>query len=121
MKSGIVKFTIPFVFAMYPKLLLIDKAVIDSATGLFLGGYDGTVDIAWLAFLFARVALALYLVSSALSAYDKKALSVVEIFIRLAIAALILFKPMEVYGAAIVAAAVLIWFHSFQSKAFARV
>ena len=119
-KSGIVMFTIPFVFAIYPELLLIDKAVIDPATGLFLAGYDGTIDLAWLVFLFARVALALYLVSSALSAYDQKALSVVEIFIRLAIAVLILFKPMEIYGAAIVAGVALIWFHSFQSKSLVR-
>ena len=30
-KSGIVMFTIPFVFAIYPELLLIDKAIIDPA------------------------------------------------------------------------------------------
>jgi TRAP transporter 4TM/12TM fusion protein len=110
-KSGIVMFTLPFVFATYPELLLIDKAVIDPETGLFLAGYDGTTDWAWLSFLLARVALALYLVSSALSAYDHKALNPVEIFIRLAIAVLILFKPAEVYTPAIVAAVLLIGFH----------
>jgi len=76
----------------YPELLLIDKAVIDPATGLFLAGYDGTTHWGWLAFLFARLALALYLVSSALSAYDHKALNIAEIIIRLAVAVLILFR-----------------------------
>ncbi|HBD52256.1 MAG TPA: C4-dicarboxylate ABC transporter, partial [Alphaproteobacteria bacterium] len=38
-KSGIVMFTIPFIFAIYPELLLIKHAVIDPATGLFLPGY----------------------------------------------------------------------------------
>jgi len=116
-KSGIVMFTLPFVFAIYPELLIIDKAVIDPETGLFLAGYDGTVNISWLAFLFARLALALYLVSSALSAYDQKALNPVEIVIRLAIAVLILFKPIEIYGAGIVAGIVLIAFHNMRSKA----
>ena len=40
-KSGIVMFTIPFVFALYPELLLIDQAVIDPGTGAFFDGYDG--------------------------------------------------------------------------------
>ena len=58
-KSGIVMFTIPFVFALYPELLLINQAVIDPATGAFFDGYDGNVDVAWLGFLMARLALAL--------------------------------------------------------------
>ena len=95
-KSGIVMFTLPFVFAIYPELLIIDKAVIDPETGLFLAGYDGTIDVTWLIFLFARLALALYLVSSALSAYDQKALNSVEIIVRLGIAVLILFKAAEI-------------------------
>lgn len=115
-KSGIVMFTIPFVFAIYPELLLIDKAVIDPTNGQFLPGYDGTTDWGWLAFLVARLGLALFLVSSALSAYDRKALGVVEIAIRLGVAVLILAKPMEVYGPAIAAGIVVIAVHSFRNK-----
>ena len=42
-------FVIPFVFAFYPELLLIDDAVIDAAASAsgqitYLAGYDGTVD-----------------------------------------------------------------------------
>ena len=116
-KSGIVMFTLPFVFAVYPELLIIDKAVIDPETGLFLAGYDGNIDIGWLAFLFARLALALYLVSSALSAYDQKALNVVDIILRLVLAVLILFKPVEIYGPAILVGAALIGLHHLRSKA----
>ncbi|MDG1737301.1 MAG: TRAP transporter fused permease subunit [Paracoccaceae bacterium] len=115
-KSGIVMFTIPFVFATYPELLLIDKAVIDPTNGQFLPGYNGTPDWGWLAFLIARLGLALFLVSSALSAFDRKALGVVEIAIRLGVAVLILAKPMEVYGPAILAGIVVIAVHSFRSK-----
>jgi len=120
-KSGIVMFTIPFVFAIYPELLLIDKAVLDPETGVFLAGYDGKVDIGWLSFLFFRLALALYFVSSALSAYDQKALGAIEVVVRLAIAVLILFKPIEIYAPGILAAALLIGLHTFQSRKHAQV
>ena len=119
-KSGIVMFTLPFVFAIYPELLIIDKAVIDPQTGLFLAGYDGNTDVVWLAFLFARVALGLYLVSSALSAFDKKALNPFEIFFRLAIAVFVLFRPAEVYMPAIVAGAAIIIIHNFRSRALLK-
>lgn len=115
-KSGIVLFTIPFVFAIYPELLLIDKAVIDPDTGVFLAGYDGSINWPWLVFLFTRLALALYLVSSALSAYDQRALNVMEIFFRLSIAVLILFKPIEIYLPAMAAGVALLGFHSLRSK-----
>lgn len=116
-KSGIVIFTLPFVFAIYPELLVIDKAVIDPETGLFLAGYDGTVNFGGLVFLLARVALALYLVSSALSAFDHKALNALEIIMRLALAALILFKPAIIFGPAILAAVAIMAFHYTRSKA----
>ncbi len=115
-KSGIVMFTIPFVFAVYPELLLIDKAVIDPSNGLFLEGYDGSVNAGWVIFLLARLALALYLVSSSLAGFDRKALSFVEIAVRLAVAVLILAKPMEVYAPAIAAAIVVIGLHVFRNR-----
>ncbi|MEM9602479.1 MAG: TRAP transporter fused permease subunit, partial [Pseudomonadota bacterium] len=115
-KSGIVMFTIPFVFALYPELLLIDKAVIDPGTGQFLAGHDGRVDIAWLTLLVARLALALYLVSSALSAYDRAQLNVVDIVVRLAVAVLVLFKPVEVYAPALLAGAAIVGFHTWRHR-----
>ena len=109
-------FTIPFVFAIYPELLLIDKAVIDPNSGRFLPGYDGSINPGWLFFLLARLGLALYLVSSSLAAFDRKAMGVIEISVRLAIAVLILVRPVEFYGPAIAAGAVVIGLHAFRNR-----
>lgn len=115
-KSGIVMFTIPFVFAFHPELLLIDKAVVDPSTGNFLPGYDGAIDIVWLMFIVARLAVTLYLVSSALAAYDRKSLSAVEIAVRLAVAVLIIFHPLEVYLPALIAGIGIIGFHVLRNR-----
>jgi TRAP-type uncharacterized transport system fused permease subunit len=111
-----VMFTIPFVFALYPELLLIDKAVIDPNNGLFLSGYDGSINFGWLLLLMLRIAVALYLVSSALAAFDRKALKPIEIAARLAIAVLILARPIEIYGVALVAGVALVGWHTLRSK-----
>jgi TRAP transporter 4TM/12TM fusion protein len=112
-KSGIVMFTIPFVFAIYPELLLIEQAVIDPASGTFLPGHDGTIDIGWLMVLIGRLALALYLVSSAMAAYDRRALGAVQIAIRIILALLVMVKPPEIYGPAVLASIGVILFHGF--------
>ena len=112
-KSGIVMFTIPFVFAIYPELLLIEQAVIDPASGAFLPGYDGTIDIGWLMLLMGRLALALYLVSSAMAAYDRRTLGPVQITIRIILALLVMVKPPEIYGPAVLASIGVILLHGF--------
>jgi len=110
-KSGIVMFTIPFVFAIYPELLLIDQALIDPATGAFLAGYDGGFDAPWMLLLIGRVALALYLVSSAMAAYDHRALGAVQIGVRVLLAMLIMAKPVMIFGPAMAAALAIILVH----------
>ena len=115
-KSGIVMFTIPFVFALYPELLLINQAVIDPATGAFFDGYDGNVDVAWLGFLMARLALALYLVSSAMAAYDQRALGRGQIAVRILLAVLVMAKPAEIYAAAAAAGIGLILAHAVTTR-----
>ena len=106
-KSGIVMFVIPFVFAFYPELLLIDDAVIDAAASAsgqitYLTGYDGTVDTGALVLILARLVLALYLVSSALSGFDCDKLHPAEIAVRLTMAILLMTKHEMLYlGAAI--------------------
>ena len=115
-KSGIVMFTIPFVFAIYPELLLIKQAVVDPVSGQLIQGYDGSVDISWLMFLIARLAMALYLVASALAAYDRKALNPIEIAVRLLIAVMILAKPIEVFCLGIAAGLLIIAFHELRNK-----
>jgi hypothetical protein len=61
--------------------------------------------------LIARLVLALYLISSALAQYDARPLNVIETMARLGLAALVMFKLPVIYGAAIVAALVLIGWH----------
>ena len=116
-KSGIVMFTIPFVFAIYPELLLIKQAVIDPTTGAFLEGYDGRIDVIWLGFLMARLALALYLVSSAMAGYDQRELGRLQIALRLGLAVLVMTKPVEIYSTAIALGLAVLVAHVFTGRA----
>jgi TRAP transporter 4TM/12TM fusion protein len=118
-RAGIVMFTIPFVFAFYPELLLIEQAqLMPSADGTlnetknYLQGYDGTVNLAALSWLIFKLITALYLVASALSRHDKARLSVFDIALRLVLAVLILLKvPMLANAALGVTVLYLAWHH----------
>jgi TRAP-type uncharacterized transport system fused permease subunit len=109
-KSGIVMFVIPFVFAIYPELLLIKPAVVDpSSEGariVFLPGYDG--EIHW---LLLRLVLALYLVASALSRFDQRKMAAWEIALRCGLAVLLLTRDPLWSGAGLVAALVCLGYH----------
>ena len=111
-KSGIVIFVVPFIFAFYPELLLIDEAVLNpQATGgsKYLPGYDGQIFIGSLVLLLARLALALYLLSSALSTFDRYGLAPWEIGVRLLLAGLLLVPVTSVWvGAALATLALLV-------------
>ena len=76
-RSGIVMFVIPFVFALYPEILLIDAAVRDPSAlpsaAAYLPGYDGALHLGPLLWLLLRLMAALYLLASALAAFDRKA------------------------------------------------
>ena len=120
-KSGIVMFVIPFVFAFYPELLLIDDAVIDagaSASGsvTYLAGYDGSVDAGALALVLARLVLALYLLSSALSGFDRHKLHPAEITVRLALAILLMTRYEMLYLGAAIGGIMVVIFHLAQRR-----
>lgn len=115
-KSGIVIFTIPFVFALYPEMLLIEQAVIDPSTGDYLPGYDGTLDLGWLAVLILRTGLALYCISSAMAAFDRRALGPAQIVMRIVLAVLIMAGPAQVYGPAMAAAVAVILAHILRAN-----
>ncbi|WP_298299287.1 TRAP transporter fused permease subunit [uncultured Litoreibacter sp.] len=117
-KSGIVMFVVPFIFAFYPELLLIQDAVVDpqSPTGAYLAGYDGRVHLAALAGLLGRLAVALYLISSALAAFDRAPLAYWEIAVRLALAALLLAKPELIWISALLASLALLAVHAMRSQ-----
>ncbi|GAB4262536.1 MAG: TRAP transporter permease [Pararhodobacter sp.] len=111
-KSGIVMFLIPFLFAFYPELLLIEAAQIDpnGAAGAHLPGYDGHVAWLPLAWLIARLCLALYLVGSVLAFFDLRPIGVAESVLRLVLAVLLMTSSPFVYLPAIgVTLAVLVW------------
>ncbi|MFK7752346.1 MAG: TRAP transporter permease [Sedimentitalea sp.] len=117
-RSGIVMFTIPFIFAFYPEFLLIEPALVDPASprGAPLAGYEDGVSYTALAWLIARLVLALYLVASALARFDAGRLNLAWVVIRLGLAVAILMRPDTVHLIAIVAAiAMLIW-HRLQNR-----
>ncbi len=114
-KSGIVMFVVPFVFAFYPELLLIKEAVIDpqSPGGAdYLPGYDGEFHLVAMALLLVRLIVALYLLSSALSAFDRRALAPWEIAGRLALALALMIKIEAVWIAAAIGTAVVLFVHN---------
>ena len=115
-RSGIVMFIIPFVFALYPELLLIEAAVIDPSTSdggniEYLPGYDGQIYWASLFWLLARLSLALYLIASALAQFDRKSLALWEVLLRLLLASLVMHGDSLIYISAMVAATIWIALH----------
>lgn len=123
-KSGIVIFVIPFVFALYPEILLIEDAVIDpvrdSAGAIaYLPGYDGTIHWPALALVLFRVAFALYLLASALAGFDRRKLASWEVIVRLGLAVVIMsFAPMLQLAGGGAAVALLVW-HAITARRIA--
>ena len=114
-RSGIVMFVVPFIFAFYPELLLIDEALLDpraSGGTTYLAGYDGTLALGALALLLLRLVFALYLLSSALAGFDRAPLAAWEIALRLALAALLLAKLEVVWIAAALGGLALLFLHT---------
>ena len=117
-RVGIVMFTIPFVFAFYPELLLIEQAQLApsidgslSAEKTYLPGYDGTVSLEALSWLLLRLVVALYLVASALSRFDAARLATYEIALRLALAVLLLMKAPTIAGSALAVTGIYLLVH----------
>ncbi len=118
-RVGIVMFTIPFVFAWYPELLLIPEAVtITDETGrrVFMEGYSGQTDIGALVLLIGRLLVALYLLASALARYDQVALASWEVMARILAAILILWKSPIVIITGFVLAALLLLAHVYAAR-----
>ena len=113
-------FVIPFLFAMYPEILLIEAAVLDPnslpSAAQYLPGYDGQLHLIPLLWLLSKLIFALYLLASALAGYDRKNLTGFEIALRLLLAALIMFKAPVIYAPAIVVAIALMAFHVVSTR-----
>ncbi|GAA6198326.1 hypothetical protein NBRC116598_37710 [Pseudophaeobacter arcticus] len=118
-RVGIVMFTIPFIFAWYPELLLIPEAVMitdESGAKTLIEGYSGEVELAALGLLSLRLILALYLVASALARFDRGPMRAWEIACRLLLAVLIMWKTDPVMWVGIVAGLSLISLHIILSR-----
>ena len=119
-RAGIVVFTIPFVFAFYPELLLIEQAQVaqslDGSTAkAYLPGYDGTVSMGPLLWLLFKLVFSLYLVASALVKFDAEHLSMLGVAVRIILAVLVLIKAPDISNVALGVAIVLLWFHQFRA------
>jgi TRAP transporter 4TM/12TM fusion protein len=118
-RIGIVMFTIPFVFAWYPELLLIEEAVtITDETGAksLIEGYTGVTDWAALGLLGLRLVFALYLMSSALARFDRGHVAPWEMALRLLLAVLVLWKTAPVMWAGIGLGLALIVLHNVRAN-----
>lgn len=119
-RSGIVIFIIPFVFAMYPELLLIEAAVLDPSSlpsaAVYLPGYDGTIDVPALMLLITRLMFALYLLASALARFDRHAMPIWEWSARLVLAAGVMWKPPGIWIPAVGVAVALVVLHHLTAK-----
>ena len=120
-KSGIVIFVVPFIFALYPELLLIDAAVLNpnyeaGESSLYLKGYDGTLDMKALGLICVKLVMSLYLISSVLAGYDGRALKMQDIIIRLVLAIAILLSYQLISFAAFFIALAVIIIHHLQVK-----
>ncbi|MGB0630650.1 MAG: TRAP transporter permease [Alphaproteobacteria bacterium] len=121
-RAGIVMFTIPFVFAFYPELLLIEQAQLAqsldggvSAEKTYLPGYDGSIDWTGLGWLLLRLVVALYLVASALTRFDANSLSRAGAALRIALAVLIILKIQTIAIPALVVALAWLAFHQVRN------
>ncbi|PCH98016.1 MAG: C4-dicarboxylate ABC transporter [Rhodobacteraceae bacterium] len=118
-KAGIVMFVIPFVFAFYPELLLIEAAQLNPAGGgeRYLTGYDGQTHILSLVWICVRVSIALYLLASALAVFDRKRLQKWEVITRLVLSALVIATIGWVYTLGLVLTIGLLGFHWWSARA----
>ena len=90
-RLGMAKFIIPFIFAFYPTILIVEEFQL--------------LPFIWIVL---RSLFCIWLFSSALSAFDRRRLSVLEVIVRFVVAFLILVPDIKVHMLALVAGAVMI-------------
>ena len=118
-RVGIVMFTIPFIFAWYPELLLIPEAVTitdENGRRVLMDGYTEDTDFGALSLLLCRLLAALYLIASALARFDRAALRQWQVTLRIVAAILILWKSPLVIAAGVALAILLVSSHMFATS-----
>jgi len=93
-----VKFVVPFVFAFYPVILLVEES---------------GAQFEWLPFLsiISRLLVVIYLVSSAVIGFDQRRLPIWEIVVRLLLGLLIIITDPFIHWSATVVAIVFLAWH----------
>lgn len=92
-RLGMAKFIIPFIFAFYPTILIVEEF--------------NLVTFVWIVI---RTMFCIWLFSSALSAYDRGKLTILEIALRFVAAfALLAFDPVIQFSAVAVGIALIVW------------
>lgn len=113
-RVGIVMFTIPFVFAWYPELLLIEEAITildENGQRVLIEGYGPNIDVLALGGLLLRLSLALYLLASALAHFDYGPISRTEMWVRLLLVILVLWKTILLMWIGIILSMTILVFH----------
>lgn len=104
-------FIVPFVFAFYPEILVIEDAFIaDALSGTMIESRPLGFDPGALASILPRLMLAIYLLATAMAAIDRTRLSGTEIGLRCFIGlAVLMVHPLVHVPAVVLALAMLVW------------
>ncbi len=103
LRLGMVKFLVPFAFAYYPVLLIVEESGATFAMGDFLSAL-------------VRLIFVIYLVSSATLGFDRRHLPWWEIGLRLVVAACLLHISPALHWAAFAAGLLLVVWHNIQYR-----
>lgn len=106
-RIGFVMFAIPFVFAFYPELLLIEHAFVTPA-GAPIPGRDAGFDMGVFVSISLRLSAALYMIASAFAGFDFCALSRAERIIRVMLGVAILAATAIIFTPALIAGGALV-------------
>lgn len=106
-RIGFVMFAIPFIFAFYPELLLIDQAFI-TQSGERLATRPNGFELTTLISIILRLIAALYLIASAFAGYDLARMGAPERYARNALGIAVLATSWMVYAPALAIAALLV-------------
>ncbi|MEM7212757.1 MAG: TRAP transporter fused permease subunit [Pseudomonadota bacterium] len=83
LRLGVAMFIVPFVFAFYPEILVIDAAfVADSTTGTLMASRPDGFEWAQFLSILPRVLLAIFLLATAFAAYDFRPISKTDQHLR---------------------------------------
>ena len=102
LRIGAAMFIVPFVFAFYPDLLLVKE----------VGGFEWGVLIS----ISLRLLLCLWLLASAFSGYDAQKIGWLEIILRIALAAAVLYTDILISSTAVVLGLALIGYNYVLAK-----